>query len=673
MPNALPLCALSPLWLRQLGLGLGLTCLLLANAQAQASKLQLRLMQTSDLHMNLLNYDYYQDKPTEEYGLAKTISLIQQARGQVSNSLLFDNGDLLQGNPLGDLVARIKPLAPGQTHPAYKVLNLLQVDAANIGNHEFNYGLPFLRQALSGAGFPYVNANVILADAGGKNTVRHAFMPYVMLERQFKDQAGKTQRLKIGVIGFVPPQIMQWDRPLLEGKVRALDMVETAQRLVPRMRREGADLVIAIAHSGFEKTAQGRLAENTVAELARVPGIDALLFGHAHAEFPGPQFADYPGVDAQRGRIYGVPAVMPGRWGDHLGIIDLQLQRAEKSRRWTVSHSQAQLRPIFDRQARRALIEADPLVAHVIAHEHADTLAHVRSQIGLTPTPIHSYFAQVLDEPSVRIVARAQLAYLERAVQGTALEGLPLLAAAAPFKAGGRQGWSNYTDIPAGPLAIKHVADLYVYPNTIKVLKLKGSQIKEWLEMSAGQFRHIDSQGPKAQNLLAPEFRSYNFDSLRGRDSYRLNGQEVQAPELSYEIDVSVPARYDADGRRSESMASRIKNLRFRGEPIDAQAEFLVATNNYRATGGGNFPGLSASQIVIDSPDENRQALASYLAQMSGQAEPAPQAPWRILPVPGVSLRFESGAGAQKYLPDWPHIRLLEAGDDGSVLLELQP
>ncbi|MBB4844009.1 2',3'-cyclic-nucleotide 2'-phosphodiesterase/3'-nucleotidase [Paucibacter oligotrophus] len=663
MPNAI--------FPRALLLALGLSGCLLAGAQAQDSRLKLRLMQTSDLHMNLLNYDYYQDRPTEEYGLARTLTLIQQARGQVANSLLFDNGDLLQGNPLGDLVARIKPLAPGQTHPAYKVLNLLQVDAANIGNHEFNYGLPFLRQALSGAGFPYVNANVMRAEAAGK--ARHAFTPYVLLERQFKDEAGKTQRLKIGVIGFVPPQIMQWDRPLLAGRVRAEDMVETARRLVPRMRREGADLVIAIAHSGFEKTPQGRLAENTVAELAQVPGIDALLFGHAHAEFPGPQFADYPGVDAQRGRIHGVPAVMPGRWGDHLGIIDLELQRAGKSRRWTLSHSQAQLRPIFDRQTRRALVEADPLVAHVIAQEHADTLAHVRAQLGLTPTPIHSYFAQVLDEASVRIVARAQLAYLERAVQGTAFEGLPLLAAAAPFKAGGRQGWSHYTDIPAGPLAIKHVADLYVYPNTLKVLKLRGSQIREWLEMSAGQFRHIDAQGPAAQDLLAPEFRAYNFDSLRGRESYRLNGQELKAPELSYEIDVSVPARYDAEGRRSESTAWRIRNLRFRGQPLDAQAEFLVATNNYRASGGGNFPGLGASQIVIDSPDENRQALASYLAQMSGKAEPPPQAAWRILPVPGVSLRFESGAGAQKYLPDWPQLRLLEARGDGSLLLELLP
>lgn len=673
MPNTQFPRAFSSHWLRHFGVCVGLCGLLLTNAQAKDTRLQLRIMQTSDLHMNLLNYDYYQDKPTEEYGLAKTISLIQQARGQVSNSLLFDNGDLLQGNPLGDVVARIKPLTSGQVHPAYKVLNLLQVDAANIGNHEFNYGLPFLRQALSGASFPYVNANVMLADKGDRGKTRHAFKPYVMLDRQFRDEAGKTQRLKIGVIGLVPPQIMQWDRPLLEGKIRAEDMVETAQRLVPRMRREGADLVIAIAHSGFEKTAQGRLAENTVAELAKVPGIAALLFGHAHAEFPGPQFANYPGVDAQRGRIHGVPAVMPGRWGDHLGIIDLELQKTAKGKRWQISNSQAQLRPIYDRQARRALVAADPLVAHVIAHEHADTLAHVRAQVGITPNPIHSYFAQVLDEASVGIVARAQLAYLQRAVQGTAFEGMPLLAAAAPFKAGGRQGWSNYTDIPAGPVAIKHVADLYVYPNTIKVLKLKGSQIKEWLEMSAGQFRRIDPQGAKAQDLLAPEFRSYNFDSLRGRDSYASNGQEVSAPELSYEIDVSMPARYDAEGRRSESMASRIKNLRFRGQPLNEQDEFLVATNNYRATGGGNFPGLAASQIVIDSPDENRQALAQYLAQLSGDAEPRPQPNWRILPVPGVSLRFETGSGALKYLAAWPQLRLIEAHDEGSALLELRP
>jgi len=461
------------------------------------------------------------------------------------------------------------------------------------------------------------------------------------------------QTLKIGVIGFVPPQIMQWDRRHLQGRVEARDIVETARTLVPQMRAQGADLVVALAHSGFEKTEQGRLAENTVAELARVPGIDALLFGHAHAEFPSAQFAGYPGVDLVQGRIHGVPAAMPGRWGDHLAVVDLELQR--QGRRWMVRHSRAELRPIMDRASRRALVTADPMVAHVIAREHADTLQALRAPVAHSEVAIHSYFSQVQPSLAVDLVARAQLAYLERAVQGTALEGLPLLSAAAPFKAGGRQGWNFYTDIPPGPLAAKHVADLYLYPNQIKVLKLTGAELREWLEMSAGQFRRIDPAGPAEQELLDDDFRAYNFDMIAG---------------LSYEIDVSQPARYTAEGLRTPAQGHRIVQLRYQGQAVDARTEFLVVTNSYRANGGGNFPGLGPARIVVDAPDENRQSVAQYLAS-TAEFKPSRSSDWRIRPVPGVKLRFVSGAGGIAHLAQTPFIKLVETRPDGSALYEL--
>jgi 2',3'-cyclic-nucleotide 2'-phosphodiesterase/3'-nucleotidase len=621
---------------------------LLGGQAALAAELQLRLLQTADVHMNLLNYDYYQDRPTDEYGLAKVVTLIKAARAEAKNSLLFDNGDLLQGNPLGDLVARVRPLPRGEVHPAYKVLNLLEVDAANIGNHEFNYGLPFLRQAIAGAKFPYVSANVVEADSG-----KPAFTPYVILERRLRDEAGAERRLKIGVIGFVPPQIMLWDRQHLQGRVQALDIVETAKRLVPQMRAEGADLVVAIAHSGIEKIEQPRFAENVASQLAREAGIDALLLGHAHAEFPSPAFAGFAGVDLARGSIHGVPAVMPGRWGDHLGVIDLKLDDA--GGRWKVVGSQASIRPIFQRSTRQPLVQADPAVARAIAAEHQATLDYVRAEVAITEAPIHSYFAQVMDDPSVQVVAQAQLAYARRAVQGTAYEQLPLLSAAAPFKSGGRQGTGHYTDIPAGPVAIKHVADLYVYPNTVKVVKITGAELREWLEMSAGQFHRIDPQGLAEQELLEPAFRSYNFDMIEG---------------VNYQIDVTQPARYTAEGKRTEAQGQRIVNLRYQGRPVDAKAEFLVVTNSYRANGGGGFPGLTGERIVVDAPDENREALAQYLSSVK-RFNPSADGNWRILPVPGVKLRFASGAGGIQHLARTPAVKLVERRADGSALYEL--
>ena len=257
----------------------------------------------------------------------------------------------------------------------------------------------------------------------------------------------------------------------------------------------------------------------------------------------------------------------------------------------------------------------------------------------------------------MQLVANAQLAYLRAAVQGTAYEKLPLLSAAAPFKAGGRQGSSNYTDIPAGPVAVKNVADLYVYPNTIKVVKISGAEVREWLEMSAGQFRQIDPKGAPEQDLIAPAYRSYNFDTLDG---------------VSYQIDITQPARYSADGVLLDGAAHRIVGLSYQGKPIDEKADFLVITNNYRASGGGNFPGLNASKIVIDSPDENREAVVSYL-RAAGTVNAQADGNWRVLPVPGVKLRFVSGAAAIKYLPLVPAVRLAKDLGEGAALFELAP
>jgi 2',3'-cyclic-nucleotide 2'-phosphodiesterase/3'-nucleotidase len=626
-----------------------------APAAAQA-ELKLRILHTTDVHMHIAPYDYYQDKPTGEYGLALTATLIKAARAEARNTLLFDNGDLLQGSPLGDYVARVKPLATGAQHPAHRVMKAMGYDAANIGNHEFNYGLPFLNNALAGAGFPYVNATIVRDDGsprGGEN----AYAPWVMLERRFTDEAGQPQTLKVAMIGFVPPQVMQWDRQHLLGRVKARDIVETAREWVPKIKAAGADLIVANAHSGFERGETVFFAENTVARLAEIPGVDAVLFGHSHGEFPGRFFASHPKVDLAKGTINGIPAVMPGRWGDHLGVIDLTLKKSGSPAAWTVADARAALRPVYDRDKRVALVAPDPQVMELIKPEHEGTLAYIRAEVAKSVSPIHSYFAQVADDPSVQIVSDAQLAYARRALVGTPHEKLPLLSAAAPFKTGGRQGWTAYTDIPAGPIALRNIADLYVYPNTVKVVKLTGAQVREWLEMSAVAFNRIDPAGPPEQNLVNPGFPSYNFDTLDG---------------LAYRIDVTQPARYDRSGKVVAPGARRIVDLRHDGKPVADTAEFLVVTNNYRASGGGNFPGLDGSQVVLDAPDENREALVQYL-QARKTVDPAADGNWRIQPVPGVKLRFLSGAGGIAQLARYPQVKLVRENSDGSALYELVP
>ena len=642
-------------------IGVGCIALVLCSA-GQGAEVRLRILETTDVHMNLLSYDYYQDKTTDQYGLARAISLIKAARAEAPNSLLFDNGDLLQGNPMGDFVAKVKPLKDGEIHPAYRVMNQLGYDAANIGNHEFNYGLDFLRRSLKGANFPYVNANIYVDDTNANTDQRkHAFTPYVLLDRQLVDAQGKTHAIKVGVIGFAPPQIMLWDKGHLDGKVIARDVLETAKKYVPLMRAQGAQLVIAIPHAGFEKGLVAQFSENAVGPLTEIAGVDAVLFGHSHAEFPSPSFAQYPKVNLERGTINGVAAVMPGRWGDHLGVIDFTLDNA--GGQWKVVDSKASIRPIFDRATRKSVAVADAMVEQTLGDVHAATLEYVRNKVAFSSAPIYSYFALVGDDPSVQVVSNAQIAYVQRAMQGTEYEKYPVLSAAAPFKTGGRQGWDYYTDIPAGPLAIKNVADLYVYPNTLKAMLLTGAEVQEWIEMSAGQFNQIDPKGDAQQLLLNDGFRSYNFDTLDG---------------VTYEFDVTQPARYNANGKLIAPAAHRVKNLSYQGQLVQPEAKFIVATNNYRAFGGGNFPGLNASKVVLEAPEENRQVLIEYLRMMdmlssNKQVNPSADGNWRIAPVPGVRLIFLSASTAQRYLAGNPQIRLIKDNADGSALYELVP
>lgn len=616
---------------------------------ASSSTLKLRLLETTDIHTNIVNYDYYQDKSTDEFGFAKTATLIKKAREEATNSILIDNGDLLQGNPLGDYVAKIDPLKDGETHPVYKAMNLLNYDLGNIGNHEFNFGLEHLDRSLKGAKFPYINSNVYVDDKDNNpNNDKNVFTPYQILERKFKDESGKEVTLKVGVIGFVPPQIMQWDKANLEGKVITKDIIETAKKFIPEMKQKGADIIVAVPHSGLGPVEAAANLENASYQLSKVEGIDAILFGHSHLVFPGPGFENIPGVDGAKGTINGKPAVMPGYWGNNLGVIDLTLTQANG--KWKVAESTSKAIPIYDKANKASLADADQTVLAAVKEDHDHTVEWVRSAVGKTASPIFSYFALVQDDPSIQIVTNAQKWFVEKNIKGTEYDGIPVLSAGAPFKAGGRNGASYYTNIPAGTIAIKNVSDLYIYPNTLKAVLINGSTLQEWLERSAGQFNQIDVKKSEEQPLVNEAFPTYNFDVIDG---------------VTYQIDVTQPSKYAIDGTLANKGANRIKNLSYNGKPVKAEDKFIVVTNNYRASGGGSFPGLDGSNIVIDSPDENRQVVIDYILNQK-DINPAADNNWSFAPVNAkVNVTFTSSPDAKPFAEKMSNLKFINVLENG--------
>ncbi|WP_105744156.1 bifunctional 2',3'-cyclic-nucleotide 2'-phosphodiesterase/3'-nucleotidase [Cronobacter dublinensis] len=623
----------------------------LVAASVNAATVDLRILETTDLHSNMMDFDYYKDAPTEKFGLVRTASLINAARQEAVNSVLVDNGDLIQGSPLGDYMAA-KGLKDGDVHPVYKAMNTLDYAVGNLGNHEFNYGLDYLHKALAGANFPYVNANIIDA-----KTQKPLFTPYLIKETQVKDKDGKPHTLKIGYIGFVPPQIMTWDKANLSGKVTVNDITETARKYVPQMRAQGADLVVVVAHSGLSAEPYKALAENSVYYLSQVPGVDAILFGHAHAVFPGKDFATIKGADIAQGTLNGVPAVMPGMWGDHLGIVDLVLNNDDG--KWKVTQSKAEARPIYDAQAKKSLAAEDQDLVKVLKADHDATREFVGQPVGKSADPMYSYLALVQDDPTVQVVNNAQKAYVEHFIQGDPdLAQLPVLSAAAPFKVGGRKNDpASFVEVEKGQLTLRNAADLYLYPNTLVVVKATGAEVKEWLECSAGQFNQIDVNSAKPQPLLNWDgFRTYNFDVIDG---------------VKYQIDVTQPAKYDGECQTVNPKAERIKHLTFNGKPIDPNATFLVATNNYRAY-GGKFAGTGDSHIAFASPDENRAVLAAWIGaetKRAGEIHPAADNNWRLAPINSrqkLDIRFETSPSdkAAAFIKEKAQYPMKKVGND---------
>jgi len=602
--------------------------------QMDAGRIQahLRILETTDLHLNLLPYDYYLDRPAPQMGLAQTASLIRRLRADSHNCLLFDNGDFLQGNPVSDLIA--KEGFAGGTHPMIAAMNALGYDAATLGNHEFNYGLGFLQQAIAQARFPIVSANITVGPARDAAQDQTLVAPWCLIDKQITAADGRDYPLRIGVIGFAPPQLTSWDRHLLGAQIDTHDIIVAARAQVPLLRAAGAEVVIALCHSGIGADQHAEGMENAAVPLAAVPGIDALLAGHTHQVFPGPGIRRSAAVDPGAGTLHGVPAVMAGFNGSHLGVIDLLLDRHDGV--WTPVAHASQVMPIAQRDAdnrMQALVATDTDIEQGAQGLHDRVRAEIRRPVGHTAIPLQSYFALVAPDPTLQIVADAQRAYAARYMQGTVWSDLPVISAVAPFKVGGRSGPENFLDIAPGALKLRHAAELYLYPNALCILELTGAGVIDWLEHSAGLFLTV-TPGVTDQPLIDPEFPSYNFDVFDG---------------LTYVIDPSQPPRCGPDGQIRNPQARRISNLQWHGSPLTPDMRVVVISNSYRAGGGGGFAAAKCARMIHQATEGTRDVVIRHLRD-GGPLRPATTQVWRFASLLGTAAWFDTGPGARAHM-----------------------
>ncbi|MFF4544347.1 bifunctional metallophosphatase/5'-nucleotidase [Streptomyces sp. NPDC001406] len=538
-------------------------------AAKPAKRYSLTVMGTTDLHGHVFNWDYfknaeYTDKAGNAQGLSRISTLVNRIRAEKGhcNTLLLDAGDTIQGTPLTYYYAKVDPITAkgGPVHPMAQAMNAIGYDAAALGNHEFNYGIETLRKFEEQCHFPLLGANAVDA-----KSLKPAFPPYFIK----KFQVPGAPPVKVAVLGLTNPGIAIWDKAYVQGKLAFPGLEEQAAKWVPKLRAMGADVVVVSAHSGSSGTSsygdQLPYVENSAALVAQqVPGIDAILVGHAHLEIP-----ELKVTNAKTGKT--VVLSEPLAFAERLSVFDIELVFGRG--RWTVES-------VSSKVLNSNTVTDDPKITKLLTDEHAKVVEYVNQVVGSATETLTTVDARYKDAPIIDLITKVQEDVVKAALAGTEYAALPVVSQASPF--------SRTSEIPAGKVTIRDLSSLYVYDNTLVAKLLTGAQIRAYLEYSAEYFVQTAADAAVDVEKLtnANNRPDYNYDYVSG---------------FQYEIDIA------------QAAGSRIKNLTYNGAALDDAQQFVFAVNNYRANGGGAFPNVASAKELWSESTEIRTRIAEWV------------------------------------------------------------
>jgi 2',3'-cyclic-nucleotide 2'-phosphodiesterase/3'-nucleotidase len=518
---------------------------------AEETTAELTILHTSDLHGAVLPFNDYANRPSDRGSLAQVATMVNEIRATTDHPVLvLDSGDTLQGTPL-EQFAHVRW---GEPSPTIDAMNRIGYQAMAVGNHEFNFGLEVLERARKQAKFPFLAANIVRDGTG-----EPAFAPYAIFEQG---------SIRVGVLGLITPNVPGWEKPENYRGLVFEPMDDAARRWVPVLReRERCDVVVVLAHTGFEQDpetgeADGTAHENFSWRLTAVPGIDVLLTGHAHEDIP-------PRV------VRGVLVAQPWARARMLTRIDLRLER--KGQDWHITERRGENLPVKGVPADTDLTRDFTLVQQRVQ-------AALDGPVGEVTHDVRVDRCRLEDCAAVDLVHEVQMH-----VSGADLSLSALLNAHAPV-------------LRAGPVTWRWVHAFYVYPNTLVAVRLTGAQIRDVLEHAARYYDGLECDAEGCTVVGDAAIPLYNVDNMAG---------------VSYRIDPTRPE------------GSRIRDLRYKGLPLDPEAELVVACNSYRAAGGGFYPHLEQAEVVWRSSEELPDLIGDYLGEHRPWV-PVVDGNWRI-------------------------------------------
>jgi 2',3'-cyclic-nucleotide 2'-phosphodiesterase / 3'-nucleotidase / 5'-nucleotidase len=524
-----------------------LTALTLFGAPAQDTA-HLVLVATTDVHGHATDWDYVTGKPFPG-GLTRVATIVDSLRARYPGQVVVaDAGDAIQGDPFATYFGRVAPREP---NPVIEAMNLAGYDVATPGNHDFDWGVAAMRRATAGAAFPYVSGNI--RTLAGDSLL---YPGYVVLQRQ---------GVRIGITGFTTPGVMLWDRDQVQGRVRVERIPPAAARVMESLRR-AADLTVVLVHSGMDGPASydttGIGGENVAASLATLPTRPALVVvGHSHGEF-------------REIVLGGVHFTQPKPYAGSVSITHIDLVRG--AGRW----QPAQIRSELVSTARTT---PSSRVARRLTPAHQSVIEWAATIVGTSRGPMPAAAARAEPTPIINFVNAVQ-----RKRSGADLSATPAFDLRAGFD--------------SGAIRMAQVAGLYPFDNTLRAVRISGTQLKLYLEHSARYFR-ADAIDRISINDSVP---GYNYDVVAG-------------------------ARYDIDLRRP--VGDRIRNLAVRGRAVRPTDNFTLALNSYRQTGAGGYAMLAGAPVVYDKGENIRELLVEEIRSRR-EIDPVEygQREWRIIP-----------------------------------------
>ena len=522
-------------------------------------QIHIKIIESSDVHGAIFPFDDV-NKHKQEGSLSKVANYVKAQRNNSSQScILIDNGDILQGDP----AVYFYNSPDSSKNLMAEVMNYMHYDLMNVGNHDIEQGHPVYDKFRKEANFPLISANT-------RKTQNDScyFKAYKVIERK---------GVKIAFLGLITHAIPQWLPENLYEGMYFEDMIESARYWVRFIREnENPDILVGVFHSGVDYTYGGQTAnspfnENASELVAReVPGFNLIFVGHDHHGWN----KSIRNVENKEVYILG-----PTSKARNLAIADLYFDE------------QKVLASIHTEIAEMGPIEADP-----------DFIRHFRSQENNLANKLNTPICSL----STDLVSREALFGNSSFVD--LIHQVQLEASGAEISFASSNSFNQV--IRAGAFSFADLFKMYKYENTLYTMHLKGSEIKDYLEYSYGNwFEQIDGN---SSHLLKFKVDSFGETLLH-------SGRPVLSSPF-YNFDCAAGIRYEV--HLDQSIGHKIKIISMAdGSAFDINKRYLVCMNSYRANGGGSLlekgSGLSKEErekrIAWRSEKEIRWLIYEYL------------------------------------------------------------